>query len=280
LVLASDRLSTRAIFWLRIPGGIAFSSEQKGLLAIPGWQAELDPQAIASYLRYGRLFGRRTMCRNVELLPPGRTLIYDLANDAVEERASCLRHGCERQPLTRDRLQAMGAFARGVNKMPVVRWIIALGLDSRGMAVLAQRRTNTVMRTEGMEGCMDQRVGARLAAATGFPWCFQPLKQFDIHSYVEAMRRYMYLTEGMLVPEGFPGVGPIRFAEQERLSVLQRGHGGENARVGDAWPFQVKDDVLTLQSREDLVRYVEPTQIESTPTLSDCFGLGSRTSCR
>jgi asparagine synthase (glutamine-hydrolysing) len=267
LVLATDRLSTRAIFWLKIPGGIAFSSELKGLLAIPDWQAELDPQAIASYLRYGRLFGRRTMCRNVELLTPGHTLVYDLVSDAVGERvASCLEATvAERQPLTRDRLQAMGeAFADGVGKGCPSGGKVGLslsgGLDSRGiLAVLAQQQTNTVMRTEGMEGCMDQRVGARLAAATGFPWCFQPLKQFDIHSYVEAMRRYMYLTEGMLVPEGFPGIGPIRFAEQEALSVLQRGHGGENARVGDAWPFQVKDDVLALQSREDLVRYVEPT---------------------
>jgi len=266
LILATDRLSTRALFWLRVAGGIAFSSELKGLLAVPGWRAQHDPQAIATYLRYGRLFGRRTMCRNVELLPPGRTLIYDAASDTVEERVTKRLETVveERKPLTRERLEAIGqAFARGVRKGCPEHGKVGLslsgGLDSRAiLAVLAQQRANTHMRTEGMEGCMDQRVGARLASATGFPWCFEPLKQFDIHSYVEATRRYVYLTEGMLVPEGFPGIGPIRFAEQEGLSVLQRGHGGENARVGDAWPFQVKEDVLKLQSREELVPYLEP----------------------
>lgn len=266
LILATDRLSTRGLSWLKMPGGIAFSSELKGLLAIPGWQAQYDPQAISTYLRYGRLFGRRTMCRNVELLPPGRTLVYDAAADTVTEHVSGAVEEvvAERMPLTRERLHAIGeAFARGVSKGCLNGGKVGLslsgGLDSRAiLAVLAQQRANTFMRTEGLDGCMDQRVGARLASATGFPWHFEPLKTFDIESYVEATRRYVYLTEGMLVPEGFPGIGPIRFAQEEGLSVLQRGHGGENARVGDAWPFQIKDEQLKLQSREQLSAMLEP----------------------
>jgi asparagine synthase (glutamine-hydrolysing) len=278
LVLATDRLSTRALFWARIPGGIALASELKGLLAVPDWEAKVDPQAISSYLRYGRLFGRRTMARGVELLLPGKTLIYDLATDSIEERtSSCVEPLIlDRQPLSRDRLEALAeAFAEGVAKGCPAGGKVGLslsgGLDSRGiLAVLAARKADTVMRTEGLEGCMDERVGARLAAATGFPWQFQPLKQFDIHTYVEATRRYVYLTEGMLVPEGFPGIGPIRFAHQEGLSVLQRGHGGENARVGDAWPFQVKDDVLAMSSRQSLVPHLEN---DSTRPPADCDGL-------
>ena len=265
LILATDRLSTRGVFWTKTPCGFGFCSELKGLLAIPDWQPQIDPQAIASYLRYGRLFGRRTMCRGVELLLPGRTLIYDVKSQTCEERISSRLESRveERRPLTTDRLQAMGeAFASGVAKGNFNGGKVGLslsgGLDSRGiLAVLARHQTDTVMRTEGMEGCMDQRVGARLAAATGFPWCFQPLKQFDIHTYIDAMRRYVYLTDGMLIPEGFPGIGPIRFAQEEGLTVLQRGHGGENARVGDAWPFQVKDDVLALRRRDDLTPYLE-----------------------
>lgn len=203
-------------------------------------------------------------------MAPGKTLIYDVAGDSIQEHTSNSLESVlhQRQPLTENRLDALAdAFARGVtqgchvaNARPSanqesvkVGLSLSGGLDSRGiLAVLAAERTDTVLRTEGLEGCMDQRVGARLASETGFPWCFQPLRTFDIDTYVEATRRYVYLTEGMLVPEGFPGIGPIRFADEEGLSVLQRGHGGENARVGDAWPFQVRSDVLALTTTDQL----------------------------
>jgi asparagine synthase (glutamine-hydrolysing) len=279
LIVATDRLSTRALFWTRLPQGLAFCSELKGLLALPDWRAQVDPEAIASYLRYGRLFGRRTMCQGVELLLPGRVLVYQLDTDSATDRQvqSLEPLVLERRPMTPDRLRDLSdAFGAGVAKTCPSSGKVGLslsgGLDSRGiLAVLMARKVNTVMRTEGFEGCMDERVGARLSSATGFPWSFQPLRKFDIESYVESTRRYVYLTEGMLVPEGFPGIGPIRFAHEEGLSVLQRGHGGENARVGDAWPFQVNAAALALSERSQLAGFLEPASEQASSDIRDLF---------
>jgi asparagine synthase (glutamine-hydrolysing) len=275
LLLATDRLSSRSLFWARVPHGLGFSTELKGLLALPQLQIAPDVKSIGLYLRYGRLFGSRTMCRGVSLLLPGQILVYKLDDDSVENHCSFEAQATisRREPLNSQRLTDLAdAFKHAVlnesNGESKVGLSVSGGLDSRGiLAVLAAKKSNAVLRTEGMEGCLDAVIGRKLAATTGIPWSFQPLTECAIGSYVEAMRRYVYLTEGMTVPEGFPGVGPLEFAAQEQLHKLQRGHGGENARVRDAWPFQVNETVLRFKSRGDFYEYLETPYQAHSPIL-------------
>jgi asparagine synthase (glutamine-hydrolysing) len=266
MICATDRVATRSLYWLAQPGLFAASSELKALLAIPGAKVEIDPEAVATYLRYGHLFGTRTIWKGVSRLGPATVVQYDIATEQVsqEQYWSADEPVRQRHDLTPERMEQMRAAFRssvleGCPRQGRVGLSLSGGLDSRGiLAVLAAEKRPVSLRTEGVSGCVDEKVAARLAQSTGFPWRFNPLQTFDISQYVEAMRRYVYLTEGMMVPEGYPGVSAVRFATEEGLSVLQRGHGGENARVGDAWPYQVRDEVLGLQTPGDLVRYLEP----------------------
>jgi asparagine synthase (glutamine-hydrolysing) len=275
LVCATDRVATRSLYWTHLPGLFAVSTELKGFLALPNLKVEMDPEAVAAYLRYGHLFGSRTLWRNIHRLRPGTILEYDAARDTVHESVYWRVEGLvqQRRPLTPDRLDALstafrGAVLRGCPQAGQGRVGLSLsgGLDSRAiLSVLAGEKYPVNLRTEGVAGCVDERVAAALAEKTGNPWRFSALQTFDIAQYIGAMWRYVYLTEGMMVPEGYPGISAQQFAVEENLAVLQRGHGGEMARVGDAWPFQVRDQVLRQRTRGELVSYLEPAGGHADP---------------
>src|SRR5262249_12704346 len=77
LVLARDRAGKKPLLWTRLPdGSIAFASELKALLALPGVSHEVDPAALDAYLAL-QYVPSGTALRGVEKLPPGHVLVVE-----------------------------------------------------------------------------------------------------------------------------------------------------------------------------------------------------------
>ncbi len=77
LVLARDRVGKKPLLWTRLPDGtLAFASELKALLALPGVSREVDPSALDAFLALQYVPGG-TPLRNVEKLPPGHLLVAE-----------------------------------------------------------------------------------------------------------------------------------------------------------------------------------------------------------
>src|SRR5438105_4764080 len=84
LVLARDRLGKKPLVWTRLDDGtLAFASELKALLAVPGVRAEPDLAALDAYLALGYVPGDRTGLVGISRLLPG----YVLVADGEEERS-------------------------------------------------------------------------------------------------------------------------------------------------------------------------------------------------
>ena len=66
LVLGRDRLGIKPIYVLQERERIAFASEAKALLALPGVRAEIDPTALYSYLNLGYVAAPRSIFRGIE----------------------------------------------------------------------------------------------------------------------------------------------------------------------------------------------------------------------
>ncbi|MGH3049931.1 MAG: asparagine synthase (glutamine-hydrolyzing), partial [Gaiellaceae bacterium] len=82
LVLARDRLGKKPLVWTRLDDGtLAFASELKALLALPGVSREPDLAAIDAYLALGYVPGERTGLQGIRRLPPGHVLVAE--GDAV-----------------------------------------------------------------------------------------------------------------------------------------------------------------------------------------------------
>src|SRR5437867_7614646 len=77
LVLARDRVGKKPLLWTRLPDGtIAFASELKALLRLPGVTREIDPAALDAYLALQYVPGG-TALRGIEKLPPGHVLVLE-----------------------------------------------------------------------------------------------------------------------------------------------------------------------------------------------------------
>lgn len=76
LFLARDRMGTKPIHYVELSdGGIAFSSELKGLLAHPLLRRDPDIRAVEDYLAYGYVPDDACLIAGVKKLPAGHSLL-------------------------------------------------------------------------------------------------------------------------------------------------------------------------------------------------------------
>ncbi|MBX3568930.1 MAG: asparagine synthase (glutamine-hydrolyzing) [Rhizobiaceae bacterium] len=77
MLLARDRMGVRPLFYTEHRGVLYFASEVKAFLAIPGFDAALDPTALDQIFTLWAPIPPRTAFRNVFELEPGSLMICD-----------------------------------------------------------------------------------------------------------------------------------------------------------------------------------------------------------
>jgi asparagine synthase (glutamine-hydrolysing) len=79
LTLARDRYGIKPLYYGRQNDRCAFASEQKAILAIPGFELQLDKPALFEYFTFQNIFTDRTLVADIRLLPAGHYAQLDLA---------------------------------------------------------------------------------------------------------------------------------------------------------------------------------------------------------
>lgn len=75
LILARDRAGKKPLYYAPLRDGLAFASELPALLALVDRPPDLNPEALADYLRLGFVPHPETIYTGVSALPPGGTLV-------------------------------------------------------------------------------------------------------------------------------------------------------------------------------------------------------------
>jgi asparagine synthase (glutamine-hydrolysing) len=84
LIVGRDRLGVKPIYVYRDARRVAFASEAKALLALPGVTAQMEPAALHSYLNLGYVAAPHSIFRGVSKLMPASVLVVE--ESRVEER--------------------------------------------------------------------------------------------------------------------------------------------------------------------------------------------------
>ena len=85
LVLARDRLGKKPLVWTRLPDGtLAFASEVKALLTVPGVARQPDLAALDAYLALQYVPGERTGFRGIHRLAPASVFVADANGERAE----------------------------------------------------------------------------------------------------------------------------------------------------------------------------------------------------
>lgn len=188
IYLARDQLGIKPLYYgFTRAGDLVFASELKGLLAHPGVERRLDPQALEDYLALGYVPDPRSIYRGIFKLPPGHWLSwhagepepvprqywdvpFKVAADMTADEAAAQLHGLLDNAVANQMIAdvPLGAFLSGgvdssavvasmsrVSQQPVRT--CSIGFDHAGFDETAYaRRVARHLRTQHFE----QRVSA------------------------------------------------------------------------------------------------------------------------
>jgi asparagine synthase (glutamine-hydrolysing) len=77
LLIGRDRLGIKPLYYLHDATRVAFASETKALLAVPGVRAELDRDSLREYLALGYTSAPNSMLAGVRKLPPATLMVVE-----------------------------------------------------------------------------------------------------------------------------------------------------------------------------------------------------------
>ena len=144
LLLARDRFGVKPLYYTELGNTLAFASEAKAFLCMPGFEARADVFGLAEHLTFQNTFGSRTMFEGVHMLPAGHYLVcgrqgarrhqfWDLRYEPDETlSAREWAHGL------RERFEA--AVARQLRSDVPVGAYLSGGMDTGAISAVAARR--------------------------------------------------------------------------------------------------------------------------------------------
>lgn len=84
LVVGRDRLGIKPVYYVEHEGRLAFASEIKTLLTIPGLERAIDQGALQDYLSFGYSGNDQTLFKGIRKLPPASLLICENGGVRIE----------------------------------------------------------------------------------------------------------------------------------------------------------------------------------------------------
>ena len=240
LLLARDRLGIKPLYYAQTAHGLVFGSELKALIASPWVQREMDPRALAAYLRFGYVPDPLSILKGVVKLPPGHVVLvkegrvglpqcywkptsyFDGASRAVDEAEAGSQLWSLLQEAVRSHLVSdvsVGAFLSG-------------GIDSSAVVGLMARENGVPVKTFS--------VGYRESEFDEAPYARRVAEWFGTeHHELVATPRDIRLLDDVLVAcdEPFADASAIptylvaRLARQH-VKVVLSGDGGDELFAG------------------------------------------------
>ncbi|HEU4797921.1 MAG TPA: asparagine synthase (glutamine-hydrolyzing), partial [bacterium] len=238
LLLARDRLGIKPLYYHQGPGGFAFASEIRALLASGTISSRLNRQALHDYLTFQHTVAPQTMFEGIQKLEPGHLLVV-AGHDVTKERywsldyspkfthspEACIDEFYEQfKAVTRSHL--VGEVPLGV--------MLSGGLDSTAVtAVVAELighvKTFSVAFATGGEDYDERRYARLVARHVGTDHHEIELSQED---FARGLREYIWsMEEPMADPSSVP-LYYVAGLAGEHVRIVLSGEGADELLGG------------------------------------------------
>jgi asparagine synthase (glutamine-hydrolysing) len=187
LYLARDRLGEKPLYYGYVGGAFAFASELKALRHMPGFDSEVDRDALRSYLQLSYVPTPQSIYAAVRKLPAGTWLALSTADVAASRlpqprvywSAAEVARAADRDPLDISDSEAVAGLEQVLGNAVADQLIadvplgafLSGGIDSSAIVALMQARSRTPVRTFSIGFEEDEydesRQARRVAACLG-----------------------------------------------------------------------------------------------------------------
>jgi len=166
LFLARDHFGVKPFYYFHQKRRLAFASEVKALLEVPGIEPELDPESLHQYLTFLWVPDPKTMFRGIYKLPAGHYAIFRGGELTIrqywdltfpEASASFPRSEHDLAEEVRERFSS-SVRSQMVGDVPLGAFLSA-GLDSSSIVAMMSRATQQPVRTYTITFPKKYRVG-------------------------------------------------------------------------------------------------------------------------
>ncbi len=236
LVLARDRVGKKPLHYVLLPdGSLAFASELKALLLLPGLRRELSPQALDAYLALQYVPGIETGVAGIRRLAPGHVLVWEDGHTRTQrywELEPEPRELADEDWLELVRTTVTDAVRRRLVADVPLGALLSGGIDSTIVVGLMAEASSQPVRTFTV-GVHDQRYDEREAAriaASAFGTVHEELLVEP-----DAVALVSRLTSFLDEPLGDEAIVPtflISEVARRHVTVALTGDGGDESFAG------------------------------------------------
>lgn len=260
LLVARDRYGIKPLYYSLFGNTMAFGSEQKAILAQPGFARHLDKEALLEYFTFQNIFTDKTLLQGVKLFPAGHYGILDLSRPASGLQLTQYWDFDFREPTGKLDKQAYQEeldrlFRQAVNRQLVtdveLGSYLSGGMDSGSITAIAAQsypymKTFTcgfdLTSASGLELGFDERSKAEYMS-----YCFKTehyemvLKSGDMERVLSKLAWHL---EEPRVGQSYPNYYAAQLAAKF-VKVVLSGAGGDELFGGYPWRYYravVNDD--------------------------------------
>lgn len=197
LVLATDRVNSRPVYYHWNGRDMIFGTQVRPLLKYPGLPRELDLQAVCEYFTFGKILGHRTFYRSISSLPAASILCLEQGRYQVErywnpehvDRFRSKRYWVA--ALTEAMKRAVERRTGGDQRLGI---LLSGGLDSRTVLSAAERGRIATAFTIADYHNRELKAAGKLAAMHG---CRHVPLWRDLDHYLRMVAEAVAIGDGM-----------------------------------------------------------------------------------
>jgi asparagine synthase (glutamine-hydrolysing) len=202
IYLISDRYGLRPFYWAKIGRSLAWASEAKAFLAMPSFQAQIDPAAVEDFLGLRYFIGNRSWFKGVELLPAATILSWNLQAETLQQRRYWWWDEIAPLPESVNQIEVIEEvgrlFIESVKRQTLTPERVGItlsgGLDSRAiLAAMPDPGYPIHSVTYGKPGCEDVRIASQVAKLKASP---HHIVELNSTNWLQSRIQNVWVTDG------------------------------------------------------------------------------------